>query len=84
MERTIEIMYEKKNPICADYEKFYIIHDTHDNGNYKLLREMSWGLETVIKPNGAFDDENLARLVLDYIETQKGYVKCDNERMYLE
>ena len=81
MTRTIVIRYEKKNPIYADYETFYITHDTHEGSNYKLLCERPWGLEPVIKPNGTFEDENLARLVLDYIESQKGFEKYD-ERLY--
>ena len=81
MTRTIEIRYEKKSPICASYEKFFITRNISDEGNYKLIKETSWGTEPVIKPNGTFEDENLARLVLDYIETQKGFVKCD-ERLY--
>ena len=81
MTKTIEIRYEKKSPICADYEKFFTTHNTDDDGNYKLTKQTSWGFENVIKPNGTFDDENLARLVLDYIETQKGYEKCD-EHLY--
>ena len=83
MKRIIEIRYEKKSPICSDYHRFYIRHDTDKNGNYQLLKQTSWGDEPVIKPNGTFDDENLARLVLDYIETQKGYEKCD-EHLYFD
>ena len=53
-----------------------------ENGNYRLLKETIGGNKTpVIKPNGTFEDENLARLVLDYIETQRGYTK-DTERLY--
>lgn len=81
MTKTIEIRYERKNPICADYEKFFIECNTDNDGNYKLIRQTAWGTEPVIKPNGTFDDENLARLVLDYIETQRGYEKCD-EHLY--
>ena len=33
------------------------------------------GFSQVIKPYGLFENENLARLVLDYIETEKGYHK---------
>ena len=81
MTKTIEIRYEKKNPICTKKKKFFITQNTDDHGNYKLTKQTSWGTENVIKPNGTFDDENLARLVLDYIETQKGYEKCD-EHLY--
>lgn len=82
MTRVIEIRYVKKGVITSDYHRFYIEHDTSENGNYRLLKETSGGNRTpVIKPNGTFEDENLARMVLSYIETQKGFEK-DVEHLY--
>ena len=84
MTRVIEIRYKKSGTFTTDYERFYIERNTTDEGNYHLLKETKGGNRTpVIKPNGTFEDENLARLVLDYIETQKGYTK-DTERLYLD
>ena len=82
MERVIEIRYAKSSTFTTDYERFYIEKNTSENGNYRLLKETIGGNRTpVIKPNGTFEDENLARLVLDYIETQRGYTK-DTESLY--
>ena len=83
MTRVIEIRYAKQNTFTTDYEKFYIEKNTSDGGNYHLLKETVVGFrKPVIEPNGTFEDENLARLVLDYIETQRGYKK-DTEHLYL-
>lgn len=74
MTKQIEIRYRKDNPISADYENF-LIHNVDGNGSFHLLKKESWGYSPVIKPNGTFEDENLARMVLAYIETNKGYTK---------
>ena len=82
MTRVIEIRYKKSNIFTTDYERFYIERNTSDGGNYHLFKEDKGGNRTpVIKPNGTFECENLARLVLDYIETERGYTK-DTERLY--
>lgn len=82
MTKVIEIRYKKSKMFTTDYERFYIEKNTSEDGNYQLLKETIGGNRTpVIKPNGTFEDENLARLVIDYIETQKGYQK-DTEHLY--
>lgn len=83
MTRVIEIRYKKSKTFTTDYERFFIEKNTEEGGNYHLLKETIGGNRTpVIKPNGTFEDENLTRLVLDYIETQRGYEK-DIESLYL-
>lgn len=74
MTKQIEIRYKKDNVIAADYEHF-LIHNVDGNGSYHLLKKEPWGYSPVIKPNGTFEDENLARMVLAYIETNKGFRK---------
>lgn len=82
MTRIIEIRYKKSGTFTTDYERFYIENNPKEDGNYRLLKETNGGNRTpVIKPNGTFEDENLARIVLNYIETQKGYTK-DTEHLY--
>ena len=72
--KEIKIRYVKPGPITSDYEEF-LIHNIDNNGSFHLLEYKSYGYSPVIKPNGTFQDENLARMVLDYIETEKGYKK---------
>lgn len=81
MLKQIEIRYKKDNPIAADYE-YFLIHNVDGNGSFSLLKKEPWGYSPVIKPNGTFEDEDLARMVLAYIETKRGFVK-DVERVYL-
>lgn len=72
--KQIEIRYVKPGPITSDYEEF-LIHNIDNNGSFHLLAKTIYGYSPVIKPNSTFQDENLARMVLDYIETEKGYTK---------
>ena len=79
--KEIKIRYVKPGPITSDYEEF-LIHNIDNNGSFHLMKKKIYGYSPVIKPNGTFQDENLARMVLDYIETEKGYKK-DIEHEYI-
>ena len=77
--KQIKLRYARQNPngITTDYENF-LIHNS--DGHWHLLKETSYGYEIVIKPNGTFTDEYLPRIVLGYIEAEKGYRK-DTEQI---
>lgn len=80
--KEIRIRYNKPAPFIPDYEEF-LIHNVDSDGSWHLLKKESWGYSPVIKPNGTFEDENLARMVLAYIETNKGYTKDTEHEMII-
>lgn len=73
----LHLRYEKYNPISgtSHYHDFIILQLGYDSP-WRLLRKRSWGFEPVIKPDGRFGSELLARVTLDYIENEKGFHKC--------
>lgn len=73
-EVTLRYAKPNKNGITTDYHEF-LIHNVTPEGSWHLLKKEPWGYSPVIKLNGTFEDENLARMVLAYIETTKGYTK---------
>lgn len=73
-EITLKYAKPNRNGITTDYHEF-LIHNVTPDGSWHLLKKEPWGFSPVIKPNGLFENENLARLVLDYIETEKGFHK---------
>lgn len=80
--KEITLRYAKtnKNGITTYYHEF-LIHNVTPEGTWHLLKKEPWGFSPVIKPNGMFENENLARMVLDYIETEKGFYK-DTEHTF--
>lgn len=70
MVKQITISYQKNN---SRHE--FLIHNVGSGGSWHLLKKEPWGYSPVIKPNGTFCDEALARMVLAYIETVNGYEK---------
>lgn len=56
------------------YEDF-LIHNVDTSGSWHLLKKEPWGYSPVIKPNGTFEDEYLPRIVLAYIEAERGFKK---------
>ena len=77
--KHIELTYAKPNTngITTDYEVFAIYNDKF--GSWHLVKKEPWGFSAVIKPNGTFQDEPLARMVLAYIETEKGFQKISDK-----
>lgn len=70
MVKQIIIGYQKNN---SRHE--FLIHNVDSSGSWHLLKKEPYGYSPVIKPNGTFCNENLARMVLAYIETTNGYEK---------
>ena len=73
-----QILLRYANGITSDYEDF-LIHNIDGGGSWHLLKKEPWGYSPVIKPNGTFEDEYLPRIVLAYIEAERGFKKISEQ-----
>ena len=77
-EITLKYAKPNRNGITTDYHEF-LIHNVTPDGSWHLLKKEPWGYSPVIKPNGTFEDEYLPRIVLAYIETERGFKKVSEQ-----